>query len=81
MAAGDMRLIGEVIRRGLPHKWKIALSLVGHAVTGAMLAYLLAQLAPFIKYLGTSMAGGSVEMANVATDNLCLLYTSDAADE
>ncbi len=73
MAAGDMRLIGEVIRRGWPHKWKIALSLSGHAVTGAMLAYLLAQLAPFIKYLGTSMTGGSVEVAKTATDNLTTL--------
>jgi ATP-binding cassette, subfamily B, bacterial MsbA len=73
VASGDVRLIGEVIRRGLPHKWQIALSLAGHAITGAMLAYLLAQLGPFIKYLGLSMSGAETNSADVATNNLTAL--------
>jgi ATP-binding cassette, subfamily B, bacterial MsbA len=73
VATGDARLIGEVIRRGLPYKWQIALSLTGHAITGALLAYLLAQLGPFIQYLGQSMSGNDADTSKIATANLTAL--------
>ncbi len=54
---GDWFLIRRILRQGWDYKWMILLFLVATATSGALMGYLLSQLAPFISLLGQVTKG------------------------
>jgi ATP-binding cassette, subfamily B, bacterial MsbA len=68
--SGDAHLIWRVLKRGWEYRWMLLLALVASAGSGALMAFLLTKLGPFIKYLGGSEAATSTEQLTQATDGL-----------
>jgi subfamily B ATP-binding cassette protein MsbA len=74
VAQRDLIMIKRVVAQGWRYRWMILLSLLSSTVTGALTAFLLTQLGPFIKYLGTAQAdhGGDLAAATAGLTRLGL---------
>jgi subfamily B ATP-binding cassette protein MsbA len=63
-------LVQRVVAQGWRYRWMILLSIIGSAGTGALMAFLLTQLGPFIRYLGNTESAITPEQLTQATDGL-----------
>lgn len=67
---GDGRLLRRILAQGWRYRWMILLSTLGAGASGVLMAYLLTQLQPFIRYIGAAEAPASPEHLRQATDGL-----------
>lgn len=73
---GDGLLLRRILVQGWRYRWMILLSTLGAGASGALMAYLLTQLGPFLKYIGGAEGATSPEQLRQATDGLSSLGLS-----
>jgi ATP-binding cassette, subfamily B, bacterial MsbA len=70
---GDGHLLRRILAQGWRYRWMILLSTLGAGASGVLMAYLLTQLQPFIRYIGGAEAPASPDHLKQATDGLTSL--------
>ncbi|MBA3700353.1 MAG: ABC transporter ATP-binding protein [Planctomycetes bacterium] len=70
MKDGDGYLLRRVLIQGWHYRWMVLLSTLGAGISGALMAYLLTQLGPFLKYIGGAEGATTPEQLKQATDGL-----------
>jgi ATP-binding cassette, subfamily B, bacterial MsbA len=73
---GEGHMMWRVLQRGWQYRWMLAVSILASGGSGALMAYLLTKLGPFIKYLGGTEAAATPEQLVHATDGLASLGTT-----
>jgi len=72
---GDGHLMWRILKRGWGYRWMLLVSLFAAGGSGALMAYLLTQLGPFIKFLGGTEAAATPAQLAQATEGLAGLGT------
>lgn len=70
MEDGDSHLMWRILKRGWRYRWMLLVSVVAAGGSGALMAYLLTQLQPFLKHLGGTEAAATPDELLRATDGL-----------
>lgn len=68
--SGEGNLLWRVLKRGWSYRWMLLLAFLASAGSGALMAFLLTKLGPFIKYLGSTEAATTPEQLTLATEGL-----------
>ncbi|HEX3135375.1 MAG TPA: ABC transporter transmembrane domain-containing protein, partial [Planctomycetota bacterium] len=63
----------RILKRGWHYRWMLMVSILAAGGSGALMAYLLTKLGPFIKYLGGTEAAANPEQLARATEGLASL--------
>jgi subfamily B ATP-binding cassette protein MsbA len=70
----------RILKRGWQYRWMLMLSILASAGSGALMAFLLTKLGPFIKYLGGTQAASNPNGSQVEQQQQLLQATDGLAD-
>ncbi len=70
MKDGEGHLLLRILAQGWRYRWMILLSTVGAGASGVLMAYLLTQLGPFLKFMGGAEGASTPEQLRQATEGL-----------
>jgi ATP-binding cassette, subfamily B, bacterial MsbA len=73
---GDGYLLWRTLNQGWRYRWMILLSTIGAGASGALMAYLLTQLGPFLRYIGGAEGATTPEQLQQSTAGLTQLGLS-----
>lgn len=76
MEQSDGHLLRRILIQGWRYRWMILLSTLGAGASGALMAYLLTQLGPFLRYIGGAEGATTPEQLHQATEGLTSLGLS-----
>ncbi len=76
MKDGDGYLLWRTLNQGWRYRWMILLSTIGAGASGALMAYLLTQLGPFLRYIGGAEGATTPEQLQQSTAGLTQLGLS-----